>query len=116
MKSYNLRREPYQKSLENLKNENKIAIEKKKLKLAEKKKDLKNQYVENLLKNSDNPPTNYPKELSSYWKLNEWDAISKMLNAKNNTIRGHVNFLTRELGRKGKTLEWFLKMYEAEIG
>ena len=114
-KSCNLKSEPLQKSLENLKKENERNLEKRKLNLMTKQNDFKNQFVKNLLKNSETPPPNYPKDLSLYWKHNDWDAITKLLNAKNNTIRGHETFLIRELGKKNKTLEWFFETFDNEI-
>src|SRR5690606_23035838 len=64
LESYKIKCEPYQKSVKSLRSKNKKAIEKKKLDILVKKSNMKKQYVENLLKNSDNPPTDYPSDLS----------------------------------------------------
>ena len=73
--------------------------------LQEKKVNLRKQLETNFLENSKNPPQNYPEELKSLWMQKDWGALSAKLNAKKSAINQHENFLTRELGKKGKSLE-----------
>ena len=61
-------------------------------------------------------PQDYPKELKPYWQQEDWDAISKVYNAKKTAINEHGNFLTRELGNHGKTLKWFIELMIDDIG
>ena len=115
LENYEITSEPYRKSLNNLKIKNKKALEKKKQELAKKESFLKNQFLNDFLKKSKAPPIDYPSDLSLYWKQSEWDTITKMLNAKKSAIKGHENFLIRELGKKNKSLEWFLDTFDEEI-
>ena len=101
----------YGKSLEKVSN-----LKSQKLKdLNKKKADLRKYLETNLLETLKETPPNFPKELGLYWKHKEWDAISKSLNAKKIVIKEHENFLIRELGKKGKTLEWFKTTFKGEI-
>ena len=113
-KNYETLKKPYLQNLENLKSLNKKTLDLKKEKLLKKKNNLREQYVKNLLENSENPPQDYPKELVLYWKHKEWEAISKMLNALKQDIKGHESFLKRELGKHGKSIEWFMDKFEDE--
>ena len=61
-------------------------------------------------------PQDYPKELKPYWQQEDWDAISKVYNAKKTAINEHGNFLTRELGNHGKTFKWFIELMIDDIG
>ena len=105
----------YLKSLENLKHKNEMSLLMRKNDLMLKKETLRKQYEESLIETSEEIPTDFPKELEIYWKHKEWDTLSKMLNAKKQYIKGHESYLTRELGKKGKTLEWFMETFKDEI-
>ena len=115
LENYLIKRYPYEKNLENLKKENWKNLENRRLGLKRKKDELKKKYVKNLLESSMTPPADYPKNLALYWKHKEWVTITKMLNAKKQDIKGHENFLRRELGKNNKTLEWFWEKFEEEI-
>ncbi len=115
LKEFENKKEPFLKILESLKKENEQALQKKKEELQNKKKALKEQYMKNLVENSKNPPMDYPEKLVLYYKHKGWDAIIKMLNAKKQDIKGHENFLRRELGKHNKTLDWFLAEFGEEI-
>lgn len=69
----------------------------------------------NFIENAVNTQQNYPNELEVYCKQNDWSTISSLLSAKKRDTQGHINYLTRELKRKGETLEWFMEIHKDEI-
>src|SRR5690606_17937413 len=103
-----------QMNLEDLKSKNKQILKLKLKDLNQKREILTKQFEKNFIETSSEIPKNFPKELEIYWKQKEWDTISKMLNAKKRTIKEHESYLTRELGKKGKTLEWFMNEVKDE--
>ena len=83
--------------------------------LKKKKENLRAKLEKSFIENSMNPPENYPEELKPYWKQKEWEALLPMLNAKKHAIKGHENYLKKELRKQGKSLEWFMESCKDEI-
>jgi hypothetical protein len=78
-------------------------------------KELKIDYLNNLKSKIEMIPQNCPEELKLYWNPGGMSAILPLLNAKTKNTQERMNFLERELGKKGKSLEWFLEEFKIDI-
>lgn len=55
--------------------------------------------------------TNCPKELKAYLTYWDYSTIMKMKYQPSDNIKNTLNLLEQELGKNGKSFEWFLENY-----
>ncbi|HAJ81234.1 MAG TPA: hypothetical protein DCO64_02220 [Zunongwangia profunda] len=82
---------------------------------SEKSLKIESKLKKDYLKKLEEIPPNLPKELELYWKHEDFSGFTPLLNAITKDTKGRMNFLERELGKKDKTLDWFMEEFKKEI-
>jgi hypothetical protein len=74
-----------------------------------------NKLLTELTKEIYSQTTNCPKELKAYLKYGDYLTIMKMKYQPSNNIKNTLNLLEQELGKDGKSFQWFLENYNLNI-